>query len=200
MRLQGATLDDGPMSAALFQDHALGRAARASALLRLSLCGVLMALAGCSTTLSPTSTPALTFVVVRHAEKARDDAADPSLSDAGLARAQRLAQAMAHAPPAAVYATQFRRTLQTAQPSATATGLPVLRYEAGIPPAQLARQLRESHTRGVILVVGHSNTVPGIVAALSGETVPPMPEEEYGVLYRIDIGPGDGVLLQRSGF
>jgi len=42
--------------------------------------------------------------------------------------------------------------------------------------------------------------VPDIVAALSGKNVPPMPEEEYGVLYRIDIGPGDDVALERSSF
>ena len=189
---------------ALFRNHRMASAALWSAVLQLALVGALVVLAGCSTGAAPSSPSSLTFVVVRHAEKARIDAAnpaaDPSLSEAGHARASRLARVMKRTPPVAVYATRFRRTLQTAQPSATEFGLPVLRYEAQLPAADLARQLRGSHTQGVILVVGHSNTVPGIVAALSGHTVPPMSEDEYGVLYRVDIGPGDEAVLERSGF
>ncbi len=171
-----------------------------SRLLRLAMVGLLMLIVGCSSADTRTSSPVLTIVVVRHAEKGSDDARDPSLSEAGHARAHHLAVAMSRTPPDAVYASQFRRTLQTAQPSALAFGLPVLRYEAQLPAAALAGQLRGAHAGGAILIVGHSNTVPDIVAALSGKNVPPMPEEEYGVLYRIDIGPGDDVALERSSF
>ncbi len=38
-----------------------------------------------------------------------------------------------------------------------------------------------------LLIVGHSNTVPGIVEALSGEAVPPIADDEYGRLYRVDL-------------
>lgn len=171
-----------------------------STLLRLAMVGLLMLIAGCSSSETRSSPSSLTIVVVRHAEKGSDDARDPSLSEAGHSRANRLAVAMALTPPDAIYATQFQRTLQTAQPSALAFGLPVLRYEAQLPAAALVWQLRGSHAQGVILVVGHSNTVPDIVAVLSGRAVPPMPEDEYGVLYRIEIGPGDEVALERSSF
>ncbi len=166
----------------------------------MTLAGMVVALASCSTSGAQISPQSVTFVVVRHAEKALDDAEDPSLNEAGRSRAERLAQVMARTPPAAIYATQFRRTQQTAQPSGIAFGLPVLRYQAQQPAADLARQLRETHDKGVVLVVGHSNTVPDIVTALSGETVPQMPESEYGVLYRVHIGPGDHVVLERSSF
>ena len=45
--------------------------------------------------------------------------------------------------------------------------------------ADLARDLRALPAGSVVLVVGHSNTVPGIVAALDGRPERAMPETEY---------------------
>ena len=141
----------------------------------------------------------LTFVVVRHAEKGVDDARDPSLSAAGQARAQRLAALLADAPLTAAYATAYRRTQQTAQPAAAAHALTVLAYDAQLPADQFARQLRADHATGTVLVVGHSNTVPDIVGALSGQTVAAMGEDQFDQLYRIRIGAdGKAVLVQET--
>ena len=52
-------------------------------------------------------------VVVRHAEKADDDTDDPALTRAGRARAQALADALAHADVGELIASQYRRTRQT---------------------------------------------------------------------------------------
>ena len=64
-----------------------------------------------------------TFVLVRHAEKATDDPKDPSLSDVGRARAARLLVSFDGVPVTAVYATGYRRTQATAQPTAGALAL-----------------------------------------------------------------------------
>lgn len=137
------------------------------------------------------STPGVEFVLVRHAEKRRDDPRDPQLTDAGLARAQRLATAMSTQPLAAVYATAYRRTQQTAAPAAAAHGLAVTTYEAKQDAREFAASLRQRHGNGTILVVGHSNTVPGIAAALCACVVAPIPDHEFDrrVVVRID---GDG--------
>lgn len=182
------------------QSPSHGVAATPPAFLRLAALGLLLLMGSCSSNVMRTSPPSLTIVVVRHAEKGVDDARDPALSGAGRASAERLAVVMARTPPDAVYATQFRRTLQTAEPTARASGVPVLRYEAQLPAAALAKDLRDARAAGVILVVGHSNTVPDIVTALSGQVVPPMPEDQYGVMYRIDFLAGDEVVLERSSF
>ncbi len=129
----------------------------------------------------------LEVVIVRHAEKASDDPRDPSLNGVGMARAQRLASALAGAPLVAVYATQFRRTRQTALPAATAHGLPVSNYDAQSAPGEFAALLRQRHSRGTVLVVGHSNTVPAIAAALCGCAVAPMAEDEYGRRLRVRV-------------
>jgi broad specificity phosphatase PhoE len=121
----------------------------------------------------------LTFIVVRHAEKATDDPENPSLSAAGLARADALAQRLHDVPLVAVYATEFRRTRQTAHPAATAHGLPVEAYYARGPAGEVAAQWKQRHRAGTVLVVGHSNTVPDLVAALCGCAAAPMDETEY---------------------
>ncbi|UOV06019.1 histidine phosphatase family protein [Pseudoxanthomonas sp. F37] len=135
-------------------------------------------LAACATALPP-ETPPLTFVVVRHAEKATDDPEDPGLTAAGRARATALAERLRHAPLVAAYATEFRRTQQTAQPSAALHGLGVKGYFARGPAAEIAAQWRQAHRSGTVLVVGHSNTVPDLVAALCACTAAPMDETEY---------------------
>ncbi len=135
-------------------------------------------LAACATALPP-KTPPLTFVVVRHAEKATDDPEDPGLTAAGRARATALAERLRHAPLVAAYATEFRRTQQTAQPSAALHGLRVKAYFARGPAAEIAAQWRQAHRSGTVLVVGHSNTVPDLVAALCACTAAPMDETEY---------------------
>jgi broad specificity phosphatase PhoE len=146
-----------------------------------------LALGGCATRPAEPET-LLTYVVVRHAEKSADDPRDPSLSEAGQARAERLATSLAKAPMRAVYATEYRRTQQTGEPTARAHGLTMTRYDAKQAAAEFASALRRDHRDGTVLVVGHSNTAPAIAAALCACEVAPMPETEFDrrMVVRID--------------
>jgi hypothetical protein len=47
-------------------------------------------------------------------------------------------------------------------------------------------------------VVGHSNTVPDIVAALSGQPVDAMPDDQYDLVYRVVIGSDGKATLSRD--
>lgn len=123
-------------------------------------------------------------IVVRHAEKATDDPRDPTLSEAGQARAQALAETLAQASLDAAYSTQYRRTRLTAEPAARAAGLevqvrPVDGGNAATYATDLARDLRALPAGSTALVVGHSNTVPDLVRAISGQAAAEMPETEY---------------------
>lgn len=123
-------------------------------------------------------------VVVRHAEKATNDPRDPDLNADGRARARELAAALAGSRLDAAYATQFKRTRQTAAPAAAAAGIevtvrPVDGANGATYAADLARDLRALPPGSVVLVVGHSNTVPAIVAAIDGRPEREMPETEY---------------------
>lgn len=150
---------------------------------------MLLALSACANT-APRADDALRFIVVRHAEKTDDGSRDPALNAKGQARAQALREALASEPLRAAYATNFQRTRQTAQPTAQAHQVVTTTYDAKQPPVEFAAQLRQRHANGAVLVVGHSNTAPDIVAALCGCKAPPLDETEYDRLSIVEIAPG----------
>jgi phosphohistidine phosphatase SixA len=113
-----------------------------------------------------------TIILVRHAEKATDaNEASVPLSEAGRARATRLAQMLAAAGVTAIYATETDRARQTAEPLAKAHKLEVRTYSprdaAGkLSPRILLDRLKRDDASGTVLVVGHQNTVPDLIAGL----------------------------------
>lgn len=141
---------------------------------------------------------AMTFILVRHAEKAADGSDDPPLTEAGRTRAQALAARLSTAPITAVYTTPFQRTRQTATPTAQEHGLPLVTYDAKQPAGDFGVQLQSRHAGQTVLVVGHSNTVPGIAAALCRCQVAPMSEAEYDRLITVRIAPDGTATLQEA--
>lgn len=132
-----------------------------------------------------------TIIFVRHAEKAATPADNPELSPAGEARAAELARQMVDADVIAgvdaIYATPFRRTQATAAPLAAALDLPITSYDPDDNEAVLA-DILDKHKGEIILVVGHSNTLPGLIADLgASKRVPPIDEDEYDNLYLVSI-------------
>lgn len=148
----------------------------------------------------PAAAPS-TIWVVRHAERSPEPPDDPHLSQAGARRATLLAEMLAGEPLAVILSTDTRRTRETAAPLAAAAGVEVLLYDPRN-AASLDALLDAPGTAGrAVLVVGHSNTVPGIVERLSGTAVEPISEDEYTRLYRLDPSPNGGwrVTLIRFG-
>jgi len=109
-----------------------------------------------------------TVVLVRHAEKATDDPRDPSLSEAGRARAAGLATLFGRAQPTRLVATEYKRTRETLAPLAGATGLSVETRPAR-DVAGLVAALRAAPAGALTIVAGHSNTVPAIARGLGVE-------------------------------
>ncbi len=164
--------------------------------MKLLLPIVLLLCSACTT--SPSRNDGVSLIVVRHAEKTDDGSRDAALNAKGLARAQALREALADTPLQAAYATDFQRTRQTAQPAAQAHGAKVETYDANLPVADFAAKLRQHHSGGAVLIVGHSNTVPNIVAALCECESPPLDETEYDRLSIVEIGDGHAPrLIQR---
>jgi broad specificity phosphatase PhoE len=132
-----------------------------------------------------------TIIFVRHAEKALEPADDPGLSEAGQRRAAELARQLVDADVIAgidaVYATPYRRTQETAQPIADALDLPINTYDAS-DTEEVLETILNDHKGKIILVVGHSNTVPVLIANLgASKNVPPIHESEYDNIYIISI-------------
>lgn len=142
------------------------------------------------------------IVVVRHAEKAVDGGADPALTPAGEARAHALAESLSGSRIAALLATQYRRTALTLQPLSIRHGIDIeiVDADSGAIAAHVlavADRARSRSAGGLVVIAGHSNTVPLIVEALSGRTVASMPEDEYDRIYLLLPGP-DGMNVIRT--
>ena len=132
-----------------------------------------------------------TVIFVRHAEKAELPADDPPLSDAGKLRVEELTRQLVKADVVqgidAVYATPYRRTVETAKPVADALGLPVNAYDAADTEAIMERIVKQ-HKGKIILVVGHSNTLPALIGNMgASKKVPPIAEDEYDNIYIVSI-------------
>jgi broad specificity phosphatase PhoE len=132
-----------------------------------------------------------TVVLVRHAEKQMNAGDDPSLTPAGQARAALLAKMFGDRAALggldAIYVSPTRRSHETAAPLAAKLSIKVTEGPED-DVKRLGRQVLREHQGGRVLIVGHSNTVPGLVAILSGHgKVPEIGDEEYSTMYIVTV-------------
>src|SRR5687767_2263889 len=135
-----------------------------------------------------------TVILVRHAERAAAPANDPVLTDAGSQRAKDLAEALAGAKVTSVVTTQLQRTQLTAKPLMETTGLTPIVVRAGGGASGHADSVAATVMRrpagDVVLVVGHSNTIPAIIAALGGPKMPDLCDGQYSNLFVLEYSAG----------
>ena len=132
-----------------------------------------------------------TVVLVRHAEKQLNSGEDPHLTAAGEARAALLARMFGDISGLgrlqAIYVSPTNRSRETAAPLAAKLKLAITVGPQDAPKV-LVRQILREHQGGRVLVVGHSNTIPQMVAALSGaQSVPLIFDEEYATMYIVNV-------------
>lgn len=140
-----------------------------------------------------------TFIFMRHAEKVHTLNADPPLTTAGTAQAKAFAEMLKEQSIAAIYSTPYKRTLETAAPLANLKNLTTQLYEP-LYAFSLLEQLKTQVDSGVVVIVGHSNTIPDMVNALVGrEEVAPISEEEYGLVFIVivPVMPGNAASVVR---
>lgn len=167
-------------------------------MLRIALSSLLLCLALMQSVMAADTV----VVLVRHAEKATDHPRDPSLSPAGVLRARALADALAQLRVQAIYVSAYQRTALTATPLAARIGLEPVVLTAGVDidaEAQaLAARIRGEHRGQSVLVVGHSNTVPAMVRALSGHAPAAITEDEYDRLTVVILGEDSDVRVLQT--
>jgi hypothetical protein len=175
-----------------------------------------LALVGCGVNTPPiTSKPntTTTIILVRHAE--RDPGTDPPLNAEGQARAQTLAQVLGQNGVTAIYATNFLRNRQTAEPLAKKLGLTVSLVDIAklsdtkTLAKELVTEFLDKHAGGVVLwignvgsaALGNNGTLEDIYTLLGGTGTPPnryqdltiivVPEKDKGKpnIIRTSYGP-----------
>jgi broad specificity phosphatase PhoE len=138
-------------------------------------------------------------ILVRHAELGEASGAEARaipLSAAGQARAERLAKMLERAGVAAVYATDFLRTRATAEPTSR-----LLKREVSVRSQDDAdafvERLRKQHADQVVLVVGHTDTLPAIIKALGVAETVKIDKDDFGNLFVVTPkGDTDAALLR----
>jgi 2,3-bisphosphoglycerate-dependent phosphoglycerate mutase len=133
-----------------------------------------------------------TVFIVRHAERADDSGgaplkmgADPDLSGAGRVRSDSLASLLSDARVTTIFATEFKRSQQTASPLAKALNVRVTTVSSK-EPATLAQQVKAAP--GNVLVVGHTNSIPDLLKALGVDGSVKIGESDYDNLFIVVRG------------
>ena len=139
-----------------------------------------------------------TVFLIRHAERADTSpgtsptmAADPDLSEAGRARAESLAKALKDAHITAIYATEFKRTQQTAAPLAKALGLTVkiVRSKASPISSSSSRRARATCSSSV-------TRTPCLTSSRGSASTTPVTigDDEFDNMFLVTTGPHASVL------
>jgi broad specificity phosphatase PhoE len=151
----------------------------------------LLILSACTAQNSPK-----TIYIVRHAEK-QLEGKDPELAYVGEVRAKKLAQILEKEAIKRVLSTDYTRTRNTAQPTATAAGLTLEVYDPKNQEALVA-DLRASE--GNVLVVGHSNTVSQLANAFvdEGEKFADLNDLEYDFIYVVTLEKNGAKVVRKT--
>ena len=142
---------------------------------------LLMTFAGCATTSAQTLQP--NIYVMRHLQTPAG-VTDPDLTDEGQRYAGLVNEWFRRDPPTVIYVSNTKRAQQTAEPLAQRLKLAPKVYNPADTPGLVASVLKES---GTVLVVGHSNTVPEIIASLGGERPRELTHEDFGDIWHVAV-------------
>lgn len=142
--------------------------------------------------------PVTVVIVVRHAERAGDSSGDPPLTAIGEERARALADLLRDAKVGAVLHTPRIRTRDTARPVAAQFGLTpeVVPLSAGTSHLEAMAEAVRKHAGKTVVVVGHSNTVMGYIAALGGPRRDDLCDHQYEGIYTLVLAHGEVRLVE----
>ena len=124
------------------------------------------------------------YYLIRHSEKV-DASKNPDLSEIGLKRAESWNKILQDVKFDAVFSTDFKRTIQTANPVARRLNLQIKIYN----PNTLDLTEFKKETLGKkVLIVGHSNSTPEFVNKLINQKVySQIDDTVFGNLYLVTI-------------
>ncbi len=111
-----------------------------------------------------------TFYLIRHAEKVRTNKSDsdPALNEKGIIRAMNWKEYFIDKDISKIYSTNYKRTIETVKPIQEATGLATILYS---PSSIDYKDFISSNKGEIVLIVGHSNTIPNFVNELINDQV-----------------------------
>ncbi len=142
-----------------------------------------------------------TVILVRHGEKLAEPKDNPPLAAEGRMRAEELVKVLRDAGVTAIYSTPYLRTMNTAKPVADALKLSIVETpipNRSVPAYGDSVAARAKRDGGVILVVGHSNTMAAVIKSLGGPDVGEITDPEYDHLFIVTVQEGKPAKLVRA--
>ena len=138
------------------------------------------------------------YFIVRHAEKLAGN--DPMLSTEGNERAGDLYRRLKNEKVEKIYTTKFNRTIHTADSLRIYQNIDTAYYAGDTEGKGFLRALeKRAEPANRILVIGHSNTLGGIIRAIGAEyTITTVDENKYDALFIVKIKNGKAVLVEEK--
>ena len=132
------------------------------------------------------SDDAFTIYLVRHSEKdhTSENTSDLPLSECGEQRSKALSHFLSEVELEAIYSTDFRRTINTAMPTADKKDIEITLYnEEDV--KSFSNLLLENKQNA--LVVGHSNTTGVLAGLLVNEDIEDIDLDIYDHIYQVVV-------------
>lgn len=107
------------------------------------------------------------YYLVRHAEKDTVPVDNPNLTEAGIERANYLANMMKGTRIDGIYSTMYTRTLFTIDTLASRKGLKIFPYKPSALKL-LYETISQDSTKTAVIIAGHSNTTPALANVILG--------------------------------
>ena len=132
-----------------------------------------------------------TIIFVRHAEESSLNEGNSSLTREGEIRSAELARQLVDADVIAgidaIYSTSFQYSKETALPISKALNIPIEIYDIS-DTELIIEDIIKQHKGKIILVVGHSNTIPLMIGNMgASKDVPKIDDNEYDNIYLVSI-------------
>lgn len=140
-----------------------------------------------------------TFYIVRHAEK--DTGSNPAISTIGKMRAKALFQELKKKNIDLVMVTNYRRTGMTGDSLRIYNNVDTVHYGADVSGDLFLKKLNTLPAKYKnIVVIGHSNTLPGIIrkAGVADYPVKDIPDNEYDNLFVVKRKKGKWILQSKK--
>ncbi len=144
------------------------------------------------------SAPDKTYFIVRHAEKQAGN--DPELTTEGNERAGDLYRILKKENVQKIYVTKYKRTGLTADSIRIYQNLDTVHYVPDSDGRGFLKRIADKNEQAKkILIVGHSNTLGGIIRALGAEyTKGDLDEKRYDDLFIVKVKNKKAILTEEK--
>ena len=167
-------------------------------LIKLFFCAALFSFGNKVIAQESKSSKNVTYYIVRHGEKAPGN--NPPLSKIGQERAGDLYRKLKNKKIDLIFVSEYPRTGMTADSLRIYQQIDSVHYKADLTGKDLFEKIEERRGKAKnILIVGHSNTLPGIIrrAGISSFTLKDIPDAQYNNLFIIKVKKGKTKMKQK---